>query len=145
MLDRLKAGHAGSHDGMATLTAVSHRHYSVIFVDRHLRLVLDFAVCAARQERPLRIRPAMMRDPLTTPADAFSPDADRAGPDPYAHAPRRWRGSADGVVRAVAREAGAVATGSAVIAGASGAAIGRSVNDGQQQYRRTGLDGLLRD
>ncbi len=29
----------------------------------------------------------MMRDPLTTPADAYSPDADRAGPDASAHLP----------------------------------------------------------
>ena len=29
----------------------------------------------------------MMRDPLTTPADAYSPDADRAGPDASARMP----------------------------------------------------------
>jgi len=49
--------------------------------------MLDAAHDATRQERPPSIRPTMMRDPLTTPADAYSPDADRAGPDPSARLP----------------------------------------------------------
>ncbi len=45
---------------------------------------------ATRQERQLRPRPTMMRDPLTTPANACSPDADRAGADAFARPPPEW-------------------------------------------------------
>jgi hypothetical protein len=55
--------------------------------------VLDAVRYATRQERQLRIRPAMMRDPLITPADACAPDADWAGPNAPVGSPEwlaRW-------------------------------------------------------
>jgi hypothetical protein len=55
--------------------------FTVIFIDRRLLAVLHAAHDATRQERPLRSPPAMMRDPLITPAGACSPDADRDDAD----------------------------------------------------------------
>jgi hypothetical protein len=51
-----------------------------------------------------------------------------------AHVPRWWRGSPDGLVGLVAREDGAVSTGTAGVAGASGSEIDRRISDGQHWY-----------
>ena len=50
--------------------------------------MLHGARYATRQERQPDTRPAMMRDPLTPPADTGSPDADRAGPDTSRRLPK---------------------------------------------------------